>query len=264
MTAEATTVRTGVTGTLGMLRGELARWMGWRGLFHVLLWNGLVQGFLYLNVATKNQAMGGLGFEVLVNLLVVFPPIAAILLTSAAVCGQYHDGTTAWQLGKPIPRSGHVLATIGGLWAGLTATAIVIPASVAYWWLPRLEPYRFVTPEAPPIGRFAFTIFALSLVLLFFIALTAFLSVAIRRRSVVAVIGAWVLIMLRGAIVYPGWFDFTPARLIRTDLAPGQWSELTEYVHGNAWEAAGAMWGSLGIVAVFGVAAIMVFRRLEL
>ena len=263
MRSERRSFEVALSGSWGLFRGEVTRWLRWRGLFHAVLWLVVIDGFLYFSVVTEHQPLAGLGFERLLNMLVVLPPIVAIVITAAEVCGSYHDGTTAWQLGKPVPRSGHVIATIGSLWVGLTMTTIVIPGAFAYWWLPRVEPYRFVTPEAPPLGRFTFTLAVLAAILLLFIALTAFVSVVTRRRSVAAVVGMWVLIMMRGALTYPSWYDYTPARLIRTDLAAGRWSELIEYIYGNAFGAASAVWGTLGIALVFGMAAIVVFRRLE-
>lgn len=262
MKGETTLVRTSLTGTVGALRGEVRRWVGWRGLFHLVLWLVVIEGFVYISIAGKQA--GGLGFEQLMNGLTFIPAVAGIVLTAAAVCGNYHDGTAAWVLGKPVPRYGYVLSVLGGVWAGLTITVIVVPGMVAYWWLPRVEPYRFVTPEAPPLATFLFALVVLSVVLLFFISITAFVSVLTRRRSIAAVVSLWALLMLGVPIIYPDWYDVLPARIIRLDLSPGNWSELTEYIHGNTFEAMPAVWGTLGLTAIFMAAGIAIFRRLDL
>ncbi len=264
MTADTHPARVALAGTRGAWRGEVGRWLGWRGLIHLALWLAVIGWILSVTVTTKHMPFGGLGFESLMNMLAVFPPLAGIVLTAAAVCGGYHDGTTAWVLSKPVPRPGYLLSVVSGIWLGLSVTAIVVPAAVAYVWLPRVEPYRFVTPEAPPLGRFVLALAILSMVLLFFVSLTAFLSVVIRRRSVAALLAALALLMLRVPVAYPGWYDALPARLIRTDLEPGEWSVLTAFIHGDSFDALTAVWGALGLIAVFALFTSWVFRRLEL
>jgi len=264
MNAEATALRTSATGTWGVLRGELQRWLGRRGLFHLVLWLVVIEWILYTSVATENQPFGYLGFETLINILVIFPVMAGMVLTAAAVCGDYHDGTTGWVLGKPVPRGGYVAASLAGLWLGLAVTTIVVPGLVAYWWLPKVEPYRFVTPEAPALRRFLFALGVLTVILAFFMAVAAFLSIVIRRRGVVVAIGAWLLLMLRTPLLpYADWMDYTPARLIRTDLAPGGWSEITEYIHDVPFDAMPAVLGTLALAVALVAGAILVFRRLE-
>src|SRR5680860_807182 len=122
---------------------------------------------------------GSLGFETLVNMLIVFPILAAIVLSEAAVVGEYGSGVAAWTVSKPVSRAGYIAAKLAGLWIGLSVTAIFIPASVAYWWLPKVQPYRFVTPVAPPLGRFLATLLIVSLAVAFFITVTGFVGVLI-------------------------------------------------------------------------------------
>jgi len=264
MSTEATGLRTSAIGTWGVLRGELQRWMGRRGLFHLLLWLTVVEWLLYIAVATENPPFGFLGFENLANMLVIFPVVAGMVLTAAAVCGDYHDGTTAWLLGKPVPRGGYLAASVTGLWLGLAATTILVPGLVAYWWLPRVKPYRFVTPEAPPLGRFVIALGLLIIILAFFMAATAFLSIVIRRRGTVVAIVAWLLLMLRTPIFpYADWMDYTPARLIRTDIAPGAWSHITEYIYDVPFDAMSAVVGMTVTTVAFVAVAIVVFRRLD-
>ncbi len=264
MKAETIVLRTSATGTWGVLRGELQRWMGRRGLFHLVLWLTVVEWLLYTAVATENQPFGSLGFENLINMLVIFPVMAGMVLTAAAVCGDYHDGTTGWVLGKPVPRGGYVAASVAGLWFGLAATAIVVPGLVAYWWLPRVEPYRFVTPAAPALGRFLVALGLLSIILAFFMGATALLSIVIRRRGAVVAIVAWLLLMLRTPILpYADWMDHTPSRLIRTDTSLGGWSHVTEYIHDVPFDAIPAVIGTIALTVAFVAGAILVFRRLD-
>lgn len=264
MSTEVTALRTAATGTWGVLRGEARRWLGRHGLFHLVLWLFAIELILYHVVTTKNQAFGYLGFESLMNMLVIFTILIGNALTAAAVCGSYHDGTTGWVLGKPVPRSGYVAASLGGLWLGVAVTTIFVPGLVAYWWLPNVEPYRFITPEAPPLGRFLIALALISLILAFFMGLSALLSVLFRRRSAAVILTAWVFLVLRVPFPYADWMDYTPAPLIRTNINQGGWSELTEYIYEVPFDAMPAVTGTLGLTAAFVLAATVVFRRLEL
>jgi ABC-type transport system involved in multi-copper enzyme maturation permease subunit len=264
MASEATALGAAATGTWGVLRGETQRWLGRRGLFHLVLWLVAIELVLYHAVTTKNQPFGGLGYESLMNMLVISSALIGIVLTAAAICGSYHDGTTGWVLGKPVPRSGYVVASVGGLWLGLAVTTIFAPGLVAYWWLPRVEPFRFITPQAPPAGRFLVALGLISLILAFFMALSALLSVITRRRGAAVILAAWALLVLRVPFPYSNWMDFTPARLIRANINQGGWSELTDYIHEVPFDTTAAVAGSLGLTAAFIVAATMVFRRLDL
>ena len=62
-------------------------------MFHLVLWLLVIDLILYHSVTTKNQPFGYLGFESLMNML-VNSTLIGIVLTAAAVCGSYHDGTT--------------------------------------------------------------------------------------------------------------------------------------------------------------------------
>jgi ABC-type transport system involved in multi-copper enzyme maturation permease subunit len=247
-----------------VLRGETQRWLGRRGLFHLALWLAVLELALYHAVTTKNQPFGGLGYESLMNMLVISSALIGIVLTAAEICSSYHSGTTGWVLGKPVPRSGYVVASVGGLWLGVAATTIFVPALVAYWWLPKVEPYRSVTPEALPLGRFLIALVLISLIMAFFMGLSALLAVLFRRRSAAVTLAAWAFLVLRVPFPYGDWMDYTPARLIRTNINQGGWSELTEYIYEVPFDTMSAVTGTLGLTVAFFVAATLVFRRLEL
>ena len=95
-------------------------------------------------------------------------------------------------------------------------------------------------------------------------AATALLSIVIRRRVVAVAIGVWLFLMVRVPILpYADWMDYTPSRLIRTDIAPGGWSEITEYIHDVPFDAMPAVVGTLAMTVVFVAGAILVLRRLD-
>jgi ABC-type transport system involved in multi-copper enzyme maturation permease subunit len=266
MVTDVSTVRIGLTGFWGVLRSDLARWLGRRGLVQLTLWLVIVEGFLYYTVATENQAFGKLGYENLLNMLMFFPVFAGIILAEAAIIGEYHSGIAAWLVSKPVPRAGYVTAKLGGLWIGLSVTAILIPGLVANWWLPKVEPYRFVTPEPPPFGRFLAALGATVVVLGFFIALTGFLAVVIRRRGVVALIAivAWLLLRIPLPQIPTSWHRFLPSGLYGTGQATGGWIPGMEYIHGHPFGQTSAVPMTMLAAALLVAGAVLIYRRLEL
>ena len=264
MVIDTRTVAVASVGSVGVLRGELGRWFGTRGLFHLVFWLLMIDGWLYFTVVTEHMPFGGLGYQSLINMLVLFVPTAAIILTEATLVGELRGGIAAWTISKPVPRAGYVVAKLSGLWIGLSATAIFIPGLVADWWLPKVQPYRFVTPEAPPLGRFLVTLLIVSLVVAFFIALTAFLGVVIRRRGVVAlvVLVAYFFMRVPPRWLWTGWDTYTPAGL--TSAQPGAWSPLIGYVYGDPLGATSAVMWTLIATAVLATGTALIYQRLEL
>ncbi len=264
MAIDTRTVGVAWAGSQGVLRGEISRWLGTRGLFHLVFWLLMIDGWLYFTVVTEHMPFGSLGFESLVNMLVMFVALAAIVLTEATVIGEYRSGIASWTISKPVPRAGYAVAKLTSLWLGLSATAIFIPGLVAYWWLPKVEPNRFVTPEAPPLGRFLAALLIISLVMAFFITLTAFLGSVIRRRGVVALIALFTYTLTRNPPLelWGGWDTYTPTGLVNAD--PGQWMAVTEYVYGNPLGATSAVLWTIVAALAFATGAALVYQRLEL
>ncbi len=252
------------TGSVGVLRGELGRWFGARGRFHLVFWLLMIDGWLYFTVVTKHVPFGGLGYQSLINMLVLLVPPAAIVLTEATVVGEYRSGVASWTVSMPVPRWGYVGAKLAGLWMGLSVTAIFIPGLAAYWWLPKVQPYRFVTPEAPLLGRFLIALSIVSLVVAFFITMTAFLGTLIRRRGVVAliVLVAYFFMRIPPRWLWAGWDTYTPAGL--TSAQPGAWNPVTAYAYGDPLGATSAVVWTIVASLVFAAGAALVYRRLEL
>ncbi len=253
-----------INGSWGVFRNESSRRLGTRGLLHLVFWLLIVDGLLYYTVVTKHMPFGGLGFESLIGMLAVIPILAAIILTEAMIIGEYHSGITAWTVSKPVPRSGYVIGKLAALWVALSAIAIFIPGLVAYWWLPKVQPYRFVIPEAPPLGRFIATLLILSLGVAFFVALTGFLGTLIRRRGVVALIALLVWVPMRVPLLVPwdDWYRFTPSGLIGAE--PNQWLPVVQYVYGDPLVATSAVVWTIVATIAFIAAAALIYQRLEL
>lgn len=264
MTARTQSGIIALNGTWGVFRGETGRWLGRRGVVHLVFWVLVIDGLLYFTVVTKNMPFGGLGFESLIGMLAIFPVVAAIVLTEATILGEYHSGVAAWTISKPVPRPGYVAGKLVGLWIALSVVSIFIPGLVAYWWLPKVQPYRFVIPEAPPLGRFFATLALISLAVGFFVMLTGFLGTLIRRRGIVALIAlfVWVILRVQPSALWDGWDRFTASGLI--GASPGDWIPVTYYTYGDPLIASSAVaWTAIAAVS-FLIGAALIYRRLEL
>ena len=266
MAIDVTTIRIGVGGFVGVLGAELRRWLGSRGLFHLVLWVAGINGFVYFVVVTSNMTFGPLGYENLLSALMLFPVFAGIILAEATIVGEYRSGIAAWLVSKPVSRGGYVVAKLGGLWIGLSVTAILVPGLVANWWLPKVEPYRFVTPDAPSLGRFLVALGVTMVVLGFFIATTGFLGVLIRRRGSVALLAMilWLVLRLAPPQIRPSWYRYLPTGLMKADLDVSSWIPGMEYVSGNSFDPTSAVWATAALALVFVGGAMLLYRRLEL
>jgi len=266
MAIDAATLRIGVGGFFGVLGADLRRWLGRRGLFHLILWVAGINGFVYSVVATANMPFGPLGYENLLNALMLFPVFAGIILTEATVVGEYRSGVASWLVSKPVTRGGYVAAKLGALWIGLAVTAILIPGLVANWWLPKVEPYRFVTPDAPSLGRFMVALGVTMVVLGFFIAVTGFFGTVIRRRGPVAllVMILWLILRFAPPQIRPSWYRYLPTGLMKADLDFNSWIPGMEYVHGNPFDPVSAVWATAALSLMFVGGAMLFYRRFDL
>ena len=260
-TSVTSRVRVATTGSVGTLRGELGTWLGPRGLLHLVFWSVGVNGLLYDGVVYGGTEFGSLGYESLMILLTVAVPVAGIILAEAMFVGEYRSGVMSWQVSKPVPRSGYVLAKVAGLWIGLSVTAILVPTLIANWWLPRVEPHVFVTPQAPAWGRLFLAMGLIALVLLFFITLTALLAMAIRVRGVVAMVPLIILFMMF-ALPVDSLYAVTPAGLM-SSLVDG-WSAMTKVVYGEAFTAGASLAWTAALAVAFLLGAMLLASRLEL
>jgi ABC-type transport system involved in multi-copper enzyme maturation permease subunit len=266
MAIDATSARVGVGGFSGVLGAELRRWLGRRGLFHLILWVAGINGFVYSTVVTANMPFGPLGYENLLNGLMLFPVFAGIILAEATVVGEYRSGIAAWLVSKPVTRGGYIAAKLGGLWIGLSVVAILVPGLVANWWLPTVTPYRFVTPAAPALGRFLVALGVTSVVLAFFIAMTGLLGVVIRRRGPIAllVMILWIVLRFAPSWIRPSWYGYLPTGLMKADLDVNSWIPGMEYISGNPFDPVSAVWATAVASVLLVAGAMLLYRRLEL
>lgn len=180
----------------GLLRGELTRWLGRRGLVHLIVWTVLIQTMLYIDTVHSDLAVGWRGFDMLVQLWWIFVPPASIAIAQNALVEERHDDTAPWVLSKPVSRSAYVVAKILGTTIGIVAIGLVLQAALAYAWLPEVEPKTGLPIARPELGRYVVVIGVLALVALMFVALTISLTTIVPWRGPAAFVGlvVWVLV----------------------------------------------------------------------
>ena len=181
----------------GLLRGELHRWLGRRGLVHLIAWTVFFQ-FMLLNdtIWTADGLADWRGFDALVHLWWMAGPLAAIGVSQNALIEERHNQTAAWVLSKPVSRSSFVVAKILGDAIGLIFFAVFLQGALVYAWMPEVTPVEGLPIDRPDIGRFLVVVGIFSLVILFFVALTVCLTTILPWRGPVAAIGlvVWILV----------------------------------------------------------------------
>lgn len=181
----------------GLLRGELTRWLGRRGLVHLIVWTLLIQSVLFLDtVAGTEMWADWRGFDLLVHVWWIFVPLASIAIAQNALVEERHDDTAPWVLSKPVSRSAYVVAKILGTTIGIVAIGLLLQATLAYAWLPEVEPNTGLPIARPELGRYVVVIGVLALVALMFVALTISLTTIVPWRGPAAFVGlvVWILV----------------------------------------------------------------------
>src|SRR6056297_3084546 len=106
-----------MTGVWALLRGELSRWVGRRGL---------LQGQLYLSLTNSWDSYSAFwGFDLVVNLLWLFPPLGAIAVAQSAIAEERAWDTVGWVLARPVTRAAFVTSKIVGTALPLILLAVV-------------------------------------------------------------------------------------------------------------------------------------------
>ncbi len=181
----------------GLLRGELRRWLGRRGLVHLIGWTVLFQVMLYNDTAGNGEALGDWrGFDALIHLWWIATPLAAIGVAQNALIEERHNQTAEWVLSKPVSRSSYVLAKILGDSIGLIFFAVLLQGALVYSWMPELTPGEGLPIDRPDLTRFLVVVGIHALVILFFVAMTICLTTFIPWRGPVAAIGliVWIVV----------------------------------------------------------------------
>lgn len=183
----------------GLLRGELSRWVGRRGLVHLVLWTLVIQGALYLDTVLRSDPFPDWrGYEFLIHLWWVMTPLAAIAISQNALIEERRRDTAPWVLSKPVSRSSFLISKILGDAIGLSAIAVVLQGVIAFVWLPRVDPALGLPILEPDLGRYLVVLGVCCLIVLFFVAMTVSLTTFLPWRAPVAAVGlsVWVLLWI--------------------------------------------------------------------
>jgi ABC-2 type transport system permease protein len=178
--------------------------------------------------------------------------LAAIALAMGAVSGELDRGTAALVLSQPVARPAFLAAKLVGI-ALVLAIATLLGVAVAYV-------YTAILFEPPSIGGWL-ALFALDwLSLVVWAALTLWASAATGSTTAAAGLGFVALIVLSLLAVVPVLERVLPAGLTAPAgaLASGLTADL------DLAKLATAILGSVGLVALSAVGAIVAFRRREL
>ena len=246
----------------GLLRGELARWLGRRGLVHLVVWTILVQTALLIDTVHSDLAVGWRGFDMLVQLWWVLLPPAAIGIAQNALVEERHDDTAPWVLSKPVSRSAYVVAKILGTTIGVATIGLVLQAVLAYAWLPEVDPEVGLPVARPELGRYVVVICVLAMVVLMFVALTIAITTVVPWRGPAAFVGLVVWILVWTA-PHEQIERFTIGGLLVGELeTPRQMKPLAEYlVFETSLEPTSSIVWTVAAAMLFTTLGALMYRR---
>ena len=251
-----------LTGLSGLLRGEVTRWLGRRGLVHLIVWTIGIQGLLYWDTVSSSDPLADWrGFDLLIHLWWIACPLAAIGLAQNALIEERHNQTAPWVLSKPVTRSSFVVSKIMSDAGGLVLIAVVLQAALARVWLPAVEPAVGLPVRAPDTKRYLIVMGIVALVVLLFVTMTVFLTTILPWRAPAATIGLIVWILVWNA---PIEFleRYTIGGLVTGELAGATMKPISEYlVFETPLEPVSSIWWTAVTALVFTIAAVLVFRR---
>lgn len=117
-------------------------------------------------------------------------PIGIVLTLQGTIVGERELGTAAWVMSKPASRASFVLSKLAASYAGLLATALVIPSAIF------LVESSFILPEPVSYESFAIGMVVMALLILFYVTFTIALGCLFRGRGPIA--GAGIGLILVG------------------------------------------------------------------
>ena len=265
MAPDRTTVRRPfpvLTGLGGLLRGELTRWIGRRGLVHLVVWTVGIQGLLWWDTVSKTDPLADWrGFDLLIHLWWIATPLAAIGIAQNALIEERHDDTASWVLSKPVAHTSFVFSKIISDAGGIVLVGVALQGAIAWFWLPNVDPGVGLPIAEPRLARYLTVIGINSLVVFLFVAMTVFLTTVLPWRGPVAGIGLIAWIWMWNA---PWQFaeDYTIGGLMTGEIEGGTMKPIAEYlVFRQPLEpTSSVLWTAIAAVA-FTIAGALVFRR---
>lgn len=247
----------------GLMRGEVTRWLGRRGLVHLIAWTAFVQFTLYADtVLNSDVAADWRGFDLLVHLWWIVVPLASIGVAQNALVEERNDDTAPWVLSKPVSRSAYIVGKILGTTIGIVAIGICLQAALAYAWLPAVVPETGLPIARPGLWPYAVVLGILALVSLMFVAMTIFLTTLVPWRGPAAAVGlvVWVLVW---TAPHDSIERFTIGGLIVGEIrTPREMKPLAEYlVFDTPLEPTSSIVWSVVATIAFTTLGALVYRR---
>jgi ABC-2 type transport system permease protein len=171
-------------GFANLLRKENGEWWHTRRWWlQSLLWLLIVNGILAVGIwivpiadpSSAGDTKENLG--IFVQLMAWFPMFAVIVITQGAIIGEKKSGTAAWIMSAPVSRSAFILAKLVANAIGFFVTIILVQGLVAY--------VQLSLSDGGPLTLAPYlTLLALvSLILLFYLALTLMLGAFFDARG---------------------------------------------------------------------------------
>lgn len=249
-------------GLTNLLRKEAYKWLRTRyGLIHLGLWIFIINGITALILSTAGGLEAGetvvaTRIVPFVSIITLFTTVGIVIVAMETILGEKKMGTAAWILSAPVSRLAFLLPKLVVIGISSVATMVVIPGLLAF-----LE-FSYI-PTAADSGDVAIlpwigAIGAISLSLLFFLALTLLLGTLFSSRG--AVVGIPIFVLFIGEALVPVLPDvvymLTPWALIdplAIDLA-----DETRTVGSKV-----QVYATLAWVAIFTAASFWRFRREE-
>ena len=247
----------------GLLRGEMTRWLGRRGVVHLLIWTLVIQGALYVDTVRDGEfASDWRGFDLLIHLWWIMTPLAAIGIAQNALVEERQNDTASWVLSKPVSRSAFVVSKILGDAIGLIAIAVALQGALAYVWLPMVEPEVGLAIARPDVGRYLVVLAVLSLVVLFFVSLTTCITTFIPWRGPAAAVGLVVWIVIWNA-PHELIENYSVGGLVTGEFAGDRaMKPIAEYlVFDQPLEPTSSVWWTAIAAILFTAAGALLFRR---
>ncbi len=246
MTNEAATLQRIETayplrGLGGLLVVELRTWFPWRVLFLTISGFG-VFAMVYFGWRAGNPEFGALLLPFL-GLWMLILLLSVVSLTEGSVLGEIERGTASWLVAMPIGRPAVILSKFLAASAGITASVFLtgtalypVLLDISGWGRSEFRVSELTEVTGGPLGMWAsFTslapfgewvgmLLALSVFLMFVVAVMILFGTILRSRTAVFALGLGVVGVF-GAVALAGSFAaVSPAGLIRViiDVAQGK------------------------------------------
>ena len=210
-------------GFANLFRKEAYTWLRTRyGLLHLVLWIFIINGLMAIIISTAaedlevGETVVSASIDPFVGITAWFTSIGVAILAMGAIVGEKRSGTAAWILSAPVSRPAFLLSKLLVIGIFSVALMVVIPGMLAF------VEFSYI-PAAADSGDVAIVpwigaVGAMSLNLLFYLALTLFLGTLMSSRG--AVVGIAVGVFFAGLFVVPVLPDFIANLTPPTLLSP--------------------------------------------